>query len=215
MKHTCFSLECIEAPDSEPVSLAEMKRHLREFQSSTDIDEDINALIIGGRQWAERFTGRALFAQKWRLALWHERRVPRLGFYRGGPAYFVGADHWWRRAREIMLRRSPVIEITSFVSLNEAGEQTTIDAGTYMLRDGGSKWPRIAPLSGASWATLNDLQIEFRAGFEDEDAIPICFKQAIKLWAEANYDRDPQMMPLLIKTAEGLLTQERSGLSIA
>ena len=37
----------------------------------------------------------------------------------------------------------------------------------------------------------------------------------MKLWAEANYDRDPVMMPLLLDVAEQIVKPERADLSIA
>jgi len=82
------------------------------------------------------------------------------------------------------------------------------------LREADSKWPRLFPINGTGWF-LGSYRVEFTAGYSNEDLIPVVFKQAIKLWAEAHYDRDPVMMPLLIKTAEGVLRSERSNLQMA
>ncbi len=84
----------------------------------------------------------------------------------------------------------------------------------------------IVPLNGITWPTSGifaGFRITFRAGFadrlgspqQDADVVPVRFKQAMKLWAEANYDRDPIMMPLLLKVAEQLVKPERADLQIA
>ncbi len=220
-----FTLERVTGPEIEPVTLAEMKRHLRCYSDLTTEDDDITALIVAAREWVEDYTGRALIDQAWRLTIdghLHGDRV--LGF---NEPKFVGGFgrlewlHWMRRG-EILLRRAPVIAVTSFKSIDAAGVETEIASVGYALREADSKWPRIVPLSGTTW-TAGGLKIEFRAGFADrlgspkQDAskVPTRFKQAMKLWAEANYDRDPVMMPLLLGVAEQIVKPERADLSIA
>ena len=51
-----FTLERVTQPDIEPVTLDEMKRHLRCFMSVTDEDDDITALIVAAREWIEDYT---------------------------------------------------------------------------------------------------------------------------------------------------------------
>jgi len=218
-----FTLERIALPDIEPVTLAEMKRHLRCFAGATDEDEDVAALIVAAREWVEDYSARALIDQTWRLTIEGGlNRVP--GF--DAPRFVGGFGHreWmhWIRRGELLLRRAPVIEITSFTSTDAAGVVTDIDQAGYALREKDSKWPRLVPLNGTTWTT-GTLKIEFRAGFadrlgspqEDASAVPMRFKQAIKLWGEAHYDRDAVMMPLLLNVAEQLLKPERADLAIA
>ena len=45
--------------------------------------------------------------------------------------------------------------------------------------------------------------------------VPERYKQAMKLWIEANYDRDDKMMALLLDTAERLIRGERAEMSLA
>jgi len=220
-----FTLERVTQPDIEPVTLEEMKRHLRCFSGVTDEDDDITALIVAAREWVEDYSARALIDQTWRLTIdghLHGDRV--LGF--DAPRFIGGFGrlewmHWMRRG-EILLRRAPVIEITSFTSIDATGVVTDIDPAGYALREENSKWPRLVPLSGTTWAA-GTLKIEFRAGFanrsgspkQDASVVPARFKQAMKLWTEAAYDRDPVMMPLLLNAAEQLMKPERADLSIA
>ena len=220
-----FTLERVTGPDIEPVTLEEMKKHLRCYASITDEDDDISALIVTAREWVEDYTARALIDQSWRLTIdanLHGDRVRGFNEPRFGGGF--GRMEWlhWMRRGEILLRRAPVIAVTSFKSIDAAGVETDIDSAGYALREADSKWPRLVPLSGTTWTT-GTLKIEFRAGFADrlgspkQDAtrVPTRFKQAMKLWAEANYDRDPVMMPLLLGVAQQLVKPERSDLSIA
>lgn len=228
-----FTLERVLDPEIEPVTLAEMKLHLRGFSSVTDDNAQITGLIKGAREWVEDYTGRALIDQTWRLTL------QGLGGYAGGdvvggtrdgrlPAgfgYYQGLYIWWDRFGELLLRKAPILAITSFKSVDQAGVETAVDPTTYQLREADSKWPRIVALNGATWSTWLscDLRIVYRAGFSDQtgspqegtDVVPERFKQAIKLHAEAMYDRDEKMMPLLLSSAEQLVKPERAELGLA
>src|SRR6266545_7389876 len=145
-----FVLERLTQPEMEVVTLAEMKRHLRLFSSVTDEDADITALIVAAREWVEDYTGRVLVDQTWRLTL-----PGRPGSFAGGDivggtrdgtlpvgyGYYSGL--WvWSSKGEIPLRKSPVIAITAFKSVDQAGTETTVDPATYQLREPDSKWPR-------------------------------------------------------------------------
>jgi hypothetical protein len=224
-----FTLERLTEPQIEPITLAELKRHLREFASITDADADLTQLIIAARQWVEEYTARALIDQNWQLTIDGPVRMvqgDRVGGYSPGPPYrYVSREDWlhWINRREIMLRRSPVIAITSFVSVDTiTGAETAIDPTTYQLREPRSKWPRVAALFATTWTT-GALKLQFRAGFADligsptqgAEMVPVRFKQAMKLWIEANYDRDPKMMALLLQTAAGIVEGERADLHLA
>lgn len=218
-----FVLERTTEPEFEPVTRAEMKRSLQEFDDVTSRDTDIDDLITAGREWVEDYTGRILVDQTWRISLNSDGNFgDDISIYRPVRGYYHG---WfqWERIGEIMLRKSPVLAITSFVTVDSAGVETAVAADTYELREQNSKWPRIASLSGDTWSTQSHLRVTFRAGYadttgsprEDASVIPERFKQAIKLWVKANYDIDPVMTPMLLKTAENLIKSERSALSMA
>lgn len=222
-----FTLERVSGPEFEPVTLAEMKKHLRAFTSVTDDDAQITDLIIAGREWLEDYTGRICIDQTWKLIL-DSRTVTGdavTGFtgypIRSGYGYYAGIFDWSMRG-EILLRRSPVLSVISVKAVDLAGAETAISASTYELREPDSKWPRLVALNGAPW-TSNMLRIVFRAGYADQigspgegsEVVPARFKQAVKLWVEANYDRDEKMMPLLLETAQGLVKADRAELSLA
>ena len=222
-----FTLERVTEPEIEPIDLAEMKRHLRCFAEVTTEDADITTLIAGAREWVEDYTGRALIDQTWRLTLDGRRHAwlggDRVGGYSPGPVGF-GEREWrhWIARGEILLRRAPILAVTSFVSVDAAGIESDIDPATFALREADSKWPRIVPLNGVTWPA-GTLRIEFRAGFADRlgspqqgaEQVPVRLLQAMKLWAESMYDRDPVMMPLLLNVAERLVKSERAESQIA
>jgi hypothetical protein len=219
-----FVLERVTDPEFEPVTLAEMRLHLRTYGDDTDEDNLLEGLITSAREWVEDYTARALVDQTWRLTINQQTFVSgdTVGGFTTAPGYYAGRFDWFQRVGQIMLRKAPVLAITSFVTLDQDGAETTIDASTYQLREAASKWPRLSAKSGANWGT-GDFQITFRAGFADTtsspqqgaEVVPDRYKQAIKLWVEAHYDRDPANMPLLLKTAETLIKPERAELSLA
>lgn len=71
----------LAGPSVEPVSLAEMKAHLR--LDGTEEDELVSALIAAGRITVERHARLCLIEQRWRLVLpgWPDGRAVRLPLY--------------------------------------------------------------------------------------------------------------------------------------
>lgn len=221
-----FVLERVIEPESEPVTLAEMKRHLREFDSVTANDDDITNLIVAAREWVEDYTGRALMDQSWRLTV-QNHAASISGDDVGGYSYPARLGYYssvfrWTPTGEILLRKSPALAITSFVTVDNAGAETAVDAATYELREADSKWPRVFPLNGAAWGT-NVFRIVFRAGYADTTGspqqtaaeVPERYKIAMKLWVEAMYDRDPAMMDKLLDAAKAMIKMERVDLGFA
>jgi len=221
-----FLLERISDPEIEPVTLAEIIQHVREFSSlSQESQDELTGLITVAREWAEEYTGRALIDQAWRITI--NDAIPVIGdtvsgfIGPGGPYFYALGWQRWCQRREILLRKSPVLAVTSFVTADSAGVETVVDPATWALTEPDSKAPRIAALSGASWTAGTALKIEFRAGFIDmigsppTGTVPMRFKQAIKLHAEAHYDRDEKMMGKLLEAAEYLIKPECADLQIA
>jgi uncharacterized phiE125 gp8 family phage protein len=204
MKSDDFSLELVTGPSIEPLTLDEVKLHLRTYSTDTSEDDLLNALITSAREWSESFTGRVLIDQVWAMT------VP-------------------NNNKDINIPKSPVIEIVSFVSVESdsdgAGVEVEIDPEYYSLVCGKAKFPKVKKFSTFPESEYQDysLKIYFRAGYVDmstsnlEDAsnLPKKYKQAMKLWIEAMYDRDEKMMDRLIMAAESLLKQECVNLQLA
>jgi hypothetical protein len=213
-----YVLERIIAPELYPVTVAEAKRHLGEYVGATDRDDDISEMIAAATDWAESFTGRSLFDQTWRLTV-DERATAAADSAQQSSSYIVGDTDWARDG--IYLRRSPVLAVVSLKTVDAAGAETEVDAGTYALREETSKWPRLVGLNGTGWST-GTFRVTFRSGYadttgspqDDASVIPARFKQAIKMHVEAHYNRDADMERLL-KAAENLLKPERCELGLA
>lgn len=217
-----FVLERTSAPDIEPVTLAEMLVHLREFSSISEAKQSqVTGLIKGAREWVEDFSGRALVDQGWKLSEYLDNNRFSSDVVAGlSSGCFFG--QYVRTRNEVRLRRSPILEVTRVATIDTLGEEVEVDPGTYEVRDTNSKWPVLIPKTGSVW-TASSLRIEFRAGFVDRlgspqqevELIPERFKQAMKLWVEANYDRDDKTMDKLLAAAESLIKPERSEFGMA
>lgn len=96
------------APAEEPVTLDEVKLHLRETE--TGQDELISALIIAARQYAENYTRRALVTQTLELGL---------------PAF--------PDAGVIELPRPPLQSLTWVKYIDFNGNLQTVDPTTYQI----------------------------------------------------------------------------------
>jgi hypothetical protein len=184
-----FILERVTEPDIEPVTLAEARLHLRCTDGVTAEDDLISSLIVAAREWVEGYTGRALIDQTWRLTIEQQPVLSgdSVAGYTQGPGYYNGRFQW-ERVGEIMLRKAPVLALTSFVTVDSDGVETAVAADTYELREADSRWPRLVALSGATWGTEN-FRVTFRAGFAERTGspqqtaaeVPARFKAAIKL----------------------------------
>lgn len=204
-----WALEQLTQPeDIDVVSLARMKRELREFTSVTSRDTDIAAKLVAAREWIEDRTGRILVDETWRITIDHrdELDFASLDTSRYGVAQ--------PSPNGVYLRRSPVIAITSIATVDGDGVETAVDEADYELRAGESKWPFVAPIASGTWLGLN-MRITFRAGFADrtgspvDDAtvIPARFKEAMILWVKGNYDGDDLSMQRAVEMARDLSAQ--------
>lgn len=215
-----FVLERVSGPSIECITLAEAIQHVREFATISQAAQDeLTGLVVAAREWVEDFTGRVLVDSKWRLTLFdgtypfdYTDTNTVTPIYRGTLApNFSG----------IQLRKSPVLALVSIASVDSLGVETALNIADYEVREPDSKWPRLVALSGGSWT--GTMRIVFRAGFadrlgsptEDASVVPVRFKQAMKLWVEAHYNRDEKMMKILLDAAEGVIRPEKADLSFA
>ncbi len=207
-----YKLDRLTQPDMEPVTLTEMKNHLRVDDDWTTDDTKITGLIKTARLWYEQETYRALIDQQWQQSIQNERHPAALQ-----SLGLASID----LAKEIILQRSPVLEILAFVTVSADGTEVDVDETAYRLDDAGTKWPRLVLLTGFS--SCAELRIRFRAGFANRtgspqdgaEKVPETAKDAMKLYAEALYDRDKDSMNLLIDTATMLAKQESACIGIA
>ena len=139
------------APQTEPISLAAAKEHIKALPGESTEDEAIIApLISAAREYCENVTGRSLASET--ITAYPERFETML-----------------------FLPRPPVLSITSVKYTDADGDVTTMDANNYAADDERIVFysiPRFQP------ALLNPVEITYTAGYS---TMPFTIRQAILL----------------------------------
>ena len=151
------------APATEPVTLDEVKAHLR-----LDTDEDdalLGVMATAARQLVEQITGRALITQTWLTTLdaWPERGVDMLPL--------------------------PLAAVSGISVYAADGVTTEIDAASYYTT-GGSLPRVIAPFGISPGRAVGGIAITHTAGYgATGDSVPAALKLAILQITAAMYER--------------------------
>ncbi len=147
----------ITPPSVEPLSLSEVKLHLR-----VDLAEDdakLLALISAARQYAEQECQRSLITQQWRLVL----------------DCFPGC------CAAVQLDRNPVQSVESIQYLDTGAVWQTMPS-TDWVTELQSEPARITPVFGKIWPIslpqIGAVKINFTAGYGNATDVP----QGIKAW---------------------------------
>ena len=155
-----MGLKIVTAPQSEPVSLPDMKDHLR--VTGTDEDALITTLIEAAREYCEAYQNRAYITQTWELAL----------------------DEWPENGI-ICIPKPPLQSVTSIKYYGTDGTEYIWDQSDYQV-DIHRQPGRVAPMYGKTWPLttlrpMNGIIITFVAGHADAEGVPERVKQAIKV----------------------------------
>lgn len=172
----------VTAPAKEPLTLEEVKGHLR--LTHGDHDTLLGALIQGAREWAEAFTHRALITQTWDLYL------------DGFPSV-------------IEVQKPPLQSVTaaSFTYVDSDGDTTQVPTSVYTV-DTDATPGRVYPAYNQVWPVPRDqpkaVVMRFVAGYgDDEGDVPEPLRTAMKLHVENLYDHSGASEELM-KAAERL-----------
>lgn len=157
----------LAGPAQEPVSLVQMKAHLRVEDEAED--GLIEALIVAARVHVESLVGKALLAQTWRLVL-----------------------DQWPDDRAIKLPVSPMIAVSEIRCFDAAGDEHQIDLDQ-VLPDGQANPARIilpgAIIGAPVLRARMGIEIDYVAGFAtDPENVPADLLQALKTLAAYWYE---------------------------
>lgn len=153
-----IGLKLINPISTEPITLAEVKQHLRLDPDDTSEDTQLNSWITSAREHGESYTRRAFGTQTWELTLDN----------------FPCKDY-------IEIPKPPLQSITSITYKDSAGTEHTFtdyivdidnEPGKVVLAYG-KHWPIFTPYP------INAVRIRFVCGYNGSVVIPTCFKNAM------------------------------------
>ena len=167
---------------NEPVSLAEVKQHLR-----VDIDDD-DALILGliatARQMAETLTCRQLLTSTWDLLLDAFPGPSLMGVPAGVPYSLPG--------HAILIPKGPVQQVDSITYLDMNFDLITMPPTDYVVTTT-EDMTRITPVFGKIWQPtlpqISAVAVRFTAGYGNASLVPAGIKHWIKLRVDALYNQ--------------------------
>lgn len=194
----------ITAPAAEPVSVAELKTHLR-LEVSTD-DTYAGTLVTAAREYVEEQTRLALVEQTWALYL---DAIPSRD-----------TNEWWDGVREghisrtaanyITLPRAPLRSI-DHVKYYSDDDVATTWASTNYRADTASRPGRIALKTSGVWPDwtrpTNGLEIQYKAGYGSSATdVPAALRHAIKIIAADWYEnRESVVIGTISSRIDGLV----------
>lgn len=151
-------------PAVEPVTLAEVKAHLR--LDTDDEDALLSALVRTARQYMEAETGLCLIVRLLRLYL----------------------DDW-PEGRVIQIARGPVQAIEMLTVYDDFGAPVDVNTAGYVL-DGAARLARLVlPERPATARAMNGIEIDFTVGFGESGAdVPDTLKRALLLHVAAMFE---------------------------
>lgn len=189
-----MALKQTSAPATEPVTLEEIKLHLR--VDTEDEDDWLTARITAARVFCEEFQRRGFITQTWELWL----------------------DAWPDKGY-IEIPLPPLQSVTSVKYYDTDDTEATFSSDCYFV-DSKSESGRIGLNYGEVWPSttlrpMNGICVTFKAGYGDADDVPESVKQAMLLLIAHWYENRetvissgamPKEMPFSV---EALLWQDR------
>lgn len=163
-----WALQLVAAPEDEPVSMPEIRSHLRIDDASDDFG-DLGSKVSAAREEFENATRRQLVTATWRLIL---DRFPK------------GRD-------PLYLPRPPLQSVTLIRYRDpSSGSWTTLDAEDYAVSPYATPG-RVTPAYGECWPVARcepgAVEVTFVAGYGPPSAVPALAKNAIKMLAGTWY----------------------------
>jgi uncharacterized phiE125 gp8 family phage protein len=187
-----MGLSLVSGPTTEPVTLGELKDHLR----VTEPDDDglLAGYMLVARRYAEGYTRRSFCTQTWDYTVDH-----------GWPWSCV--DGYYRRS--ITLPIPPLQSVTSITYVDTDGANQTLATSQYVVRTDETSgiiheaynvtWPDVRCIPSA-------ISVRFVSGWTQ---VPDEIRTAIMLHVEMLYDRSPDSRETLEMARDALLDPYR------
>jgi uncharacterized phiE125 gp8 family phage protein len=172
MSSHSFRLVEVTSPGAEPLTLDEVKMHLR-VDGDAD-DAAISALIAVARQSCESFTGRALITRSYSL-------------------YFDA----WPACKEVVLPKSPLLSVTQVCTYGVDNVAIEFLPAAYFVDIAGAPG-RIVLAPGSSppfpGRAASGIEIRFKAGYgAAPEAVPAALRHGMKQMIAHLYERRGDM----------------------
>ena len=177
---------------SYPVSLADMKLHLKIDSGMTADDTLITTLISAATTYCEEFQHRAYITQT------------RIDYYDRFPLFFH-------------VPYPPLISVTSIIYIDTNGDEQTLNADQYRV-DIGNQPGRVTEAYNVTWPDTRDITnavvLTYSAGYGAAAAVPDTIKAAIKLLVGHWYEHRESVSDITVMelpmAVESLLWFERT-----
>ena len=163
-----YGLTLVTPPNGEPLTLEQVKAHVRSDESADD--DELTILLKTARRYVEKATNRIMLSQVWQLTMDH---FPGFGWdghrtYRGD-----GLDLWDGIAFKIPL--SPVQAIGSVNYVDTTGTPQVVDPSLYHT-DLIALPARVSPAFGTIWPIARyqtgAVSVTFTAGYGGSQDVP-------------------------------------------
>jgi uncharacterized phiE125 gp8 family phage protein len=190
-----LSLRRATPPAAEPLTLDELKNHLR-----VDFDDDdalIASLGVAARSKCEDHIARSFITTGWVLTL-DRFPLPQINSATGQASLGWSQLNWSPEriypstSEPIRIPRADLVAVSSLTYVDPNGTTQTLDPSQYQVQAGAPGM--VYPARGLTWPASSvqsaSVQVSFTAGYgTDPSAVPDTVKAVIKLLTALMYER--------------------------
>ena len=181
-----MDIQVITPVDDEPVSIQQAFVHVHiEASTQTEMKAHPDYAAIGrmlktARQWVEEYCRISIGLQTLRLTVAPPGRV----------ATYTSSMFAARPWATIELFRPPVVEVLAVRYYDDSNTLTTLDDGDYFVQQ--TQVPVLGFSSDYEFPSVylrrDAVQVDYTTGYQDPDAVPEVFKDAILMGVQLQYD---------------------------
>ena len=174
----------VTSSTGEPITLEDLKAHLRIMPGETEDDDYLNILISMSREYVEQVTNRKLMPQSWKLYL-----------------------DAWPDKDFVQLPYGKVVSVpsTGIVYTNSTGDSTTFSSTAWSASTA-SDPGRVYLEYDSDWPTVtldnkDPISVEFVCGYSTRAKIPASIKHAMKIVCSNYYENRESIVTGMTVTA--------------